>query len=706
MTQAWESRLNIILSQLLQQQGIVSRAEIIGKGRKDVIVYHQGLAIVLEGSYDRLDAEKDASKRIEQLSADVSIAIFYPSIFPQELNDNEIKSTLQKIIFSIKVIVPEDISGTLFKFLYQKDVIAKPIESWQEMNLSELGTLIQEITQFIITEESIKKAEENVGELIQDFVDTLTFHPEAGVIAENIHDILYELYGFSIGDPDKIKEAIFAQSTLAMLLSSIYYESIRYAYKLDSLGNMALATNPQYAVEKATLDILKVDYEPIFKAIREMLKAYPQMPSQFGKLVSLASDIATKKSLLRRDLAGKVYHKVVGDWSLKKGLATFYTQIPAAYFLLYLTKPKLSRIADLACGSGTLLVAAYSATNAQYRLSLLKEGTDQNPKDIENAFHSKFIASCYAFDVLEYATQITALNLALHSPETPIQEYSSIYTMPLGYREEDKTVSLGSLELARISSKFEQIFGHVTQTGLKKKSKELMSKLLDLEPFDLIAMNPPFARTTGRGGKEGGGLFGFMSDETIRNEVLKDYSLVREDARKNMEDIARTLLKDTNLEALFKDKEFRPYMNIWQAGEGLMFLYLADMRLKKDGKLCFVLPKGLLCGTSWFLARVLLAAKYHVKYVVTSYEPDHYNFSESTSLSECMFVAERVSEHNSEEETIFVTLLKKPQTSIEAIALSNRIDDKEGSYVEAGNSRAFLTSIRRDELLKNIDNWV
>jgi len=56
MKQAFESRLNIPLAQLLQQQGIVSRAEFLGQGRKDVIVYHQGLAIVLEASYDKQEA--------------------------------------------------------------------------------------------------------------------------------------------------------------------------------------------------------------------------------------------------------------------------------------------------------------------------------------------------------------------------------------------------------------------------------------------------------------------------------------------------------------------------------------------------------------------------------------------------------------------------------------------------------------------------
>ena len=277
--------------------------------------------------------------------------------------------------------------------------------------------------------------------------------------------------------------------------------------------------------------------------------------------------------------------------------------------------------------------------------------------------------------------------------------------MPLGYRKEDESISLGSLELARVKGKFEQIFGEVTQTGLKKTQKELLGKLLDLEPFDLVAMNPPFSRTTGRGGKAGGGLFGFMTDDTVRKNVLDDYNKLRDEARVSLEEQARKPLKDSNLEMVLKDEEFRPYRQIWQAGEGLLFLYLANMRLKKDGKLCFVLPKGLLSGTSWFLARVLLAERYHVQYVVVSYEADNYNFSHSTSLSECLIVAQKTEEHFENEETTFVLLLKKPSTSIEAIALANRIEAKQENYVETGDSRAFLVTVKRNELRENLDNW-
>jgi len=700
MTLAFESRLNILLSELLQSLGVVSRAELLNtKGRQDVVVYHQGLAIVLEGSYSRGDAENDAKKRIEQLSADVALAIHYPSVFPQELAEHELREKLREATFAVRVIVPEDISGTLFELLEQKKIIAKSLEDWQRLDLNTIAALIREVGQFIISEESVKKAEDDVSDLVQKFVSFLSSHHQSSTIAGNLYDVLYKLYGFSIGKPSEIKELIFAQAGLAILLSSIYYESIRYAHRLESLRSLASAGDPQQALETAVANILRIDYEPIFEAAREMLRAFPPMPMLFGNLADLASEIATKRTLLRRDLAGKVYHRVVGDWSLRKGLATFYTEIPAAYLLLHLARPKLFRIADFACGSGTLLVAAYSAANTQHRLSLLTEGIDKDPEQIATEFHTEFIKSCYGFDVLDYATQITALNLAFHSPETPLQEFS-VYTMPLGYREEDKSVSLGSLEFAK--GRLDQIFREVTKAGVTEKTKEKMGKLLALEPFDMVVMNPPFARATGRGGKVGGGLFGFIANEEVRDKVVNAFEELRGSIR-------RVLRAETEIPLIFrdllKDRDFQPYFGIGQAGEGLLFLYLANMRVNEDGKICFVLPKSLLTGVSWFLARALLASRYHVEYLIVSYDSENgYNFSESTSLSECLLVAKRVKEHQDNEVTKFVTMLSKPKTSIEGMALANEIEVGE-DYVQAGSARAFIIRTRREEMLEQLDNW-
>jgi hypothetical protein len=114
MKQAFESRLNILLSELLNQIGVVSHSEYLGKGRRDILIYHQGLAIVLEGSYDRKDAENDAKRRIEQLSADVAIAIHYPKVFSQDHTEHEIKKILQDSRLFVRVIVPERISNLLY----------------------------------------------------------------------------------------------------------------------------------------------------------------------------------------------------------------------------------------------------------------------------------------------------------------------------------------------------------------------------------------------------------------------------------------------------------------------------------------------------------------------------------------------------------------------------------------------------------------
>lgn len=97
------------------------------------------------------------------------------------------------------------------------------------------------------------------------------------------------------------------------------------------------------------------------------------------------------------------------------------------------------------------------------------------------------------------------------------------------------------------------------------------------------------------------------------------------------------------------------YYNIGQADEGLLFLYLAYRYVKPGGVIAFVLPRNALSGVSWFLARALLADKFHVKYVVVSSDSKNgYNFSEKTSLSECLIVARRVDVHEPNEETVLI----------------------------------------------------
>lgn len=516
VTAAFEGRLNVLLSEVLNESGLVSKAELIGSGRRDVVVYHNGLVCVIEGAYSKVDAERDAIKRIQQLNADIALAVYYsPNRFPQDITEKEVKRLLKHEPLLVRVIVPEDISGTLLSVLHNRNIIARPLEDWYELDVNSLVILLQNISEFLITKDSIIQLENEVNELISGFVEYLTNHRTRDNIARNLYSILYELYGFSIGRIEDVKEAVFAQSILAILLSSIYYESIRYAHGLNSIINH---DNPQESIYRAFKNILEIDYRPIFEVSKTILNFLPvnepSLRRLFNRMFEIIDKVTSRRVLLKRDFAGRVYHRVVGEWSLKKGLATYFTQIPSAYLLAYLARPTLSRICDFACGSGTLLTACYSAAGAHYRRSLIAEGIDKSPHEIERDFHRKFISMCYGFDVLSYATQITAMNLALHSSETPLEEDNfKIYTLPLGVKGYGKSlkgpsnrmVSLGSLELARKEWLLWEGTAVSERMGLREKQERLLQELRSLGPFDFIIMNPPFTRATGRKGKHGGG---------------------------------------------------------------------------------------------------------------------------------------------------------------------------------------------------------
>ena len=109
-------------------------------------------------------------------------------------------------------------------------------------------------------------------------------------------------------------------------------------------------------------------------------------------------------------------------------------------------------------------------------------------------------------------------------------------------------------------------------------------------------------------------------------------------------------------------------------------------------------------GVSWFLARVLLATKYHLKYVIVSSDSENgFNFSEGTGLSEVLIVAKRQDKHSPDEETVFINLLRKPSTALEAVALADEIMNKHVTL--GGVATAHVTRVKRSSLLNYILNW-
>jgi type I restriction-modification system DNA methylase subunit len=723
---AFETRLNVLLGRILSSElGLRAISECISRrDRPDIVVYLNGVKVVLEGSYSRADAENDVRLRIEEGLGDLGVAIYYKESFPSSLTDSELEKKLESSTFEVRLIVPEDISDTLWAYFTHKRIEPKWVSRWTEARVADLASILNEAVQFIIGERDVTLAINEIEQKINDFVGSVKSVDQEKRIAKKLYDVFYRLYGLSVGDYEKIDELIYAKAALTILLSTTFYQSVRAQIGISNIRSLCRQYGYRLGLRMGFEEILKVDYEPIYRLAIQVIEALPEaIGSALKGIVELAEKCASKRTLLKKDFSGKIYHKIVGDWAVRKNFATYFTTVPAAYLLAYLavftrtgvfSEFKPVKVGDLACGSGTLLTAAYNALKDLYIYS--KFGRDR--VDLKG-FHKLMLEeNIWGIDALRYAVQIASTNLALQDPATQVDRMNT-FAVPLG--EENGRVMLGSLEFIE-TRRVPDVAMYLAEESLKFMKEAETASITggevpkEIPEFDFVIMNPPFTRATGRGGRAGGGLFGFILNESVRKNVLEEYERRRAQAQRELKALT---LREDKLSALPGYRELydqytilskldvKELYNVGQAGEGLLFLHLAYKLVRENGKIAFVLPKSLLTGVSWFLARNLLLRKFHLEHVIISYDAENgYNFSESTSLSEVLIIARKRERPEGDEDTTITILHRKPSTSLEARALAFKIlASKGGEYVEVDGAKAYTHRVTRRKLAERIFNW-
>jgi hypothetical protein len=450
-------------------------------------------------------------------------------------------------------------------------------------------------------------------------------------------------------------EAISRISSLVIVNAMIFQEILAsYAeYRISTLERLKDEENVLNAFASQWRAILNINYYPIFHLARELLLQIPVNAETVASLRSMADAaqrIVGLRAALRHDLMGRVYHKLLAD---KKYLATYYTRVPSAILLLKLALGGDTfsrrwhdfndlmnfRIADLACGTGTLLMAASDTVMDNYVRASVKTGKTPNFIDIHRMLAEEII---HGYDVLPSAAHLTASTLALRAPEIAFKGMN-LWSIPMG----GALKSLGSIDFAYDKRVFviRDMFGAVRQgkkiTG--KGEKEFDHAYLP--ELDLCTMNPPFTRSVG-----GNLLFGSLPDE----ERAKAQSKLRK------------IVKRYHLQA-----------NI-TAGLGSVFVAVADRYVKRGGRLALVLPKALVSGVAWSPTRQLLAKNYQVEFLVASHDPERWNFSESTNLSEVMLVARKLErgEDISGKSTVVINLWRNPDTAFEALAIYHTLQNQ------------------------------
>ncbi|MGY3695052.1 hypothetical protein ACVIGA_005132 [Bradyrhizobium sp. USDA 3240] len=203
----------------------------------------------------------------------------------------------------------------------------------------------------------------------------------------------------------------------------------------------------------------EINYVPIFKVARDILLSLPsqrETDSSIRHLAQKALEIVSKKAALRHDLMGRIYHLLLLE---AKYLGTYYTSVPSATLLLKLTLdldrwPEVDwsanntlsnfKIADLACGTGTLLMAASQAltdNSIKFRASRSEAIDEASLTDLHKLIIEEML---YGYDVLPSAVHLTASTLALLAPETSFHKMH-LYSLPMGRMKSGQT-HLGSID--------------------------------------------------------------------------------------------------------------------------------------------------------------------------------------------------------------------------------------------------------------------
>lgn len=400
--------------------------------------------------------------------------------------------------------------------------------------------------------------------------------------------------------------------------------------------------------------LTQINYYPIFHVAHQLLLTLPSNPDSEKALRSLAQsalEIVQQRAALRHDLMGRVYHRLLVE---AKYLGTYYTSVPAATLLLKLAlQPERwnrewsdfvelpdFRIGDLACGTGTLLMAASEAVTDNY---LRACGAQRIvPKmDVISRFLMEDII--YGYDVLLSALHLTASTLALRFPEVTFR-FMHLWMLPFG----GSHLRLGSIEFLKDSTVAvtTDLFGASISPDQVSSTGPVRQQQASLPNLDLCVMNPPFTRSVG-----GNLLFGSLADKE----------------RRPMQAKLADLLKNPRVHASST------------AGLGSVFVAAGDLHLKTGGRMALVLPKALLSGVSWQRTRHLFRLRYNLEYVIASHDPNRWNFSENTDLSEVLIIARKVDEQYKEKttecNTVFVNLWKNPTTVVEALSISHSLGE-------------------------------
>ena len=390
-------------------------------------------------------------------------------------------------------------------------------------------------------------------------------------------------------------------------------------------------------VLRAWREIQKINYAPIFNVAYNLVETLAADDKLVGEVLRVLRDTARELGRMglaqEHELAGIVFQQLIDN---RKILKANYTRPESSTLLCALALPELKRdpkklkIADFACGTGSLLNGVYQ------RLLMLYEQTGGKAEAIHRYMMENNLVGC---DILPNAAHLTASIIASTYPDIRIGG-TRIHTMPYGTQRADGLYAIGALNLLSdpAGTLPLDLGATETATGQGTETIELRDAFKHGE-FDIVIQNPPYTRS------------GADGNSNVPKSIFAD----------NQEASAMRAARKAQGRRLSGNNP----------GEGPDFVDLADRMLKRNGTMAFVLPVTAITGSSWQKVRKMWAEEYHNVLVITIAHEDieECAFSADTGMAECLVVAIKGKRKNTGYGT-FICLTRCPHGELEALEVA------------------------------------
>ena len=135
---------------------------------------------------------------------------------------------------------------------------------------------------------------------------------------------------------DSERTKTIKMALLVLTDAAIYYNMIGPRLGLEGFDTLKRGglTWRQTMIE-ATTKALDINYEPVFELALIILEELPNhitVENALEEVKKVSDYIASSRALLRHDLMGRIYHRLLFQ-KIAKHLATYYTSVPAAHLL-------------------------------------------------------------------------------------------------------------------------------------------------------------------------------------------------------------------------------------------------------------------------------------------------------------------------------------------------------------------------------------